>query len=45
VYENGILKPLQPLDLAENERVVLSITQQANGAGLGQFDSTRSICS
>ena len=39
VYENGILKPLQPLDLAENERVVVSITQKANGAGLGQLDA------
>ncbi|MGA2268303.1 MAG: antitoxin family protein [Bryobacteraceae bacterium] len=38
VYENGILKPLQPLDLAENERVVVSITQKANGIGLGQLD-------
>ena len=39
VYENGILKPLQPLDLAENERVVVSITQRANGAGLDQLDA------
>jgi predicted DNA-binding antitoxin AbrB/MazE fold protein len=39
VYENGILKPLQPLDLAENELVVVSITQKANGAGLGQLDT------
>jgi predicted DNA-binding antitoxin AbrB/MazE fold protein len=39
VYQNGILKPLQPLDLAEDERVVVSITQAANGAGLGQLDA------
>ena len=39
VYEKGMLKPLQPLDLAENERVVVSITQKANGAGLGQLDA------
>lgn len=39
VYQNGILKPLQPLDLAENERVVVSITQAANGTGLGQLDA------
>jgi predicted DNA-binding antitoxin AbrB/MazE fold protein len=39
VYQNGILKPLQPLNLAENERVVVSITQEANGAGLGQLDA------
>jgi len=38
-YEKGMLKPLQPLDLAENERVVVSITQKANGAGLGQLDA------
>jgi hypothetical protein len=31
--------PLQPLDLAENERVVLSIDREANGAGLGQLDA------
>jgi predicted DNA-binding antitoxin AbrB/MazE fold protein len=39
VYQNGILKPLQSLDLAENERVVVTITQEANGAGLGQLDA------
>jgi predicted DNA-binding antitoxin AbrB/MazE fold protein len=25
VYENGVLKPLHPLDLPENERVALTI--------------------
>lgn len=25
VYENGMLKPLQPLDLSENERVAIII--------------------
>jgi predicted DNA-binding antitoxin AbrB/MazE fold protein len=39
VYQNGILRPLQPLDLAENERVVVSITQEASDAGLGQLDA------
>jgi predicted DNA-binding antitoxin AbrB/MazE fold protein len=40
VYQNGMLKPLQSLDfLAENERVVLSITQEASPAGLGQLDA------
>jgi predicted DNA-binding antitoxin AbrB/MazE fold protein len=39
VYQNGMLKPLQPLDLAENERVVVTITQEENGAGVGQFDA------
>jgi predicted DNA-binding antitoxin AbrB/MazE fold protein len=27
VYESGVLKPLEPLDLAENERVVVSVTR------------------
>jgi len=39
VYQNGILKPLQPLDLAENERVFVNITQVATGIGLGQVDA------
>jgi predicted DNA-binding antitoxin AbrB/MazE fold protein len=30
VYERGMLKPLQPLDLAENERVLLLITPSAH---------------
>jgi predicted DNA-binding antitoxin AbrB/MazE fold protein len=39
VYQNGMLKPLQSLDLAENERVVVSITQEASPAGLDQLDA------
>jgi predicted DNA-binding antitoxin AbrB/MazE fold protein len=39
VYQNGMLKPLQSLDLAENERVVVSITQDASPAGLDQLDA------
>lgn len=27
VYENGVLRPLQPLDLKEHEHVVLSISK------------------
>jgi len=27
VYENGVLKPLRPLDLAENEKVVVVIKE------------------
>ncbi len=27
VYENGVLKPLQPLDLKEHERVVVSVAK------------------
>jgi predicted DNA-binding antitoxin AbrB/MazE fold protein len=38
VYQNGMLKPLQPLDLAENERVVVTINQESIGPGLGQPD-------
>ena len=39
VYENGILKPLQPLDLAENECVVVTITQAANTPRSSQLDT------
>jgi predicted DNA-binding antitoxin AbrB/MazE fold protein len=27
VYENGVLRPLQPLDLREHERVVVSVVK------------------
>jgi predicted DNA-binding antitoxin AbrB/MazE fold protein len=27
VYENGVLRPLQPLDLKEHERVVVSVVK------------------
>ena len=30
---------MQPLDLAENERVVVTITQDEIGVGLGQLDA------
>jgi predicted DNA-binding antitoxin AbrB/MazE fold protein len=36
VYQNGMLKPLQALDLAENEHVVVTITQEANDADFVQ---------
>jgi predicted DNA-binding antitoxin AbrB/MazE fold protein len=39
VYQNGSLKPLQPLDLAENEQVVVTITQAANALGFSQLDT------
>ena len=29
VYENGVLRPLQPLDLREHERVVVSVVKAA----------------
>jgi predicted DNA-binding antitoxin AbrB/MazE fold protein len=27
VYENGVLRPLRPLDLKEHERVIVSVSQ------------------
>ena len=27
IYENGVLRPLQPLDLTEHERVVVSVAK------------------
>ena len=38
IYEHGMLKPLQPLNLAENEVVVLTITQAVNTPGDCQPD-------
>lgn len=32
VYENGVLKPAQPLPLAEHERVQITIDSQASWA-------------
>jgi predicted DNA-binding antitoxin AbrB/MazE fold protein len=32
VYENGVLRPLQPLDLKEHERVLVSVVK-AEGSG------------
>lgn len=29
VYENGVLRPLQPLDLREHERVLVSVVKAA----------------
>ena len=39
VYQNGILKPLQPLDLAEYAQVVLTITPAVNTLGFSQPDT------
>jgi len=30
VYENGVLRPLQPLDLREHEQVVVSVVKTEN---------------
>jgi hypothetical protein len=27
IYENGVLRPLQPLDLREHERVIVSVVK------------------
>jgi predicted DNA-binding antitoxin AbrB/MazE fold protein len=31
VYENGVLRPLQPLDLREHEHVLVSVVKAAQG--------------
>jgi len=31
VYENGVLRPLQPLDLTENEHVLVSVVKVTSG--------------
>lgn len=30
VYENGVLRPLQPLDLREHEHVIVSVSEAAH---------------
>ena len=39
VYQNGILRPLQPLHLPENERVVVTVSSVSNTLGFGQVDT------
>lgn len=39
VYEKGILKPSQPLDLAENEHVVVTVTQAGNIHRFSRLDT------
>lgn len=34
VYEDGVLRPLQPLDLREHEQVVVSIVQASERSSL-----------
>jgi len=29
VYENGVLRPLQPLDLSEHERIIVSVIKNS----------------
>jgi predicted DNA-binding antitoxin AbrB/MazE fold protein len=38
VYENGVLRPLQPLDLNEHERVIVSLVKQAPLPGRSRLD-------
>jgi predicted DNA-binding antitoxin AbrB/MazE fold protein len=38
VYENGVLRPLEPLDLNEHERVTLSVVKAAGGLGRSELD-------
>jgi predicted DNA-binding antitoxin AbrB/MazE fold protein len=34
VYENGVLRPLEPLELAEHQHVTVTVTESANRAQL-----------
>jgi predicted DNA-binding antitoxin AbrB/MazE fold protein len=38
VYENGVLRPLQPLDLREHEHVVVSVVKAAPAPGRSRLD-------
>lgn len=38
VYENGVLRPLQPLDLPEHEHVIVSVTKVSRDADVPQVD-------
>jgi predicted DNA-binding antitoxin AbrB/MazE fold protein len=38
VYENGVLKPLQPLGLAEHEHVSVTVIKAAPAPGSPQLD-------
>jgi predicted DNA-binding antitoxin AbrB/MazE fold protein len=40
VYENGVLRPLQPLDLAERQRVLITISPDSEHA-VEAVDQTR----
>ena len=39
MYQNGALKPLTPLDLAENERVLVNITRQVDSVDSSHVDA------
>ena len=38
VYENGVLRPLQPLDLNKHERVIVSVVKHAPPEGRSHLD-------
>ena len=38
VYENGVLRPLQPLDLREHEHVVVSVVKAEPAPGRSMLD-------
>jgi predicted DNA-binding antitoxin AbrB/MazE fold protein len=44
VYENGVLRPLQPLPLAEHQCVTISISDETAG-GEAVLDQTRFVLS
>jgi predicted DNA-binding antitoxin AbrB/MazE fold protein len=39
VYENGMLRPLQPLDLSEHEHVIVSIVKCTPAPGRSRLDA------
>ncbi len=40
VYENGVLRPLDPLELAEHQRVTVTVTESTKPTAHKQLDST-----
>jgi predicted DNA-binding antitoxin AbrB/MazE fold protein len=40
VYENGVLRPLEPLGLAEHQHVTVTVTESTTSADRTQLDST-----
>ena len=39
VYENGVLRPLQPLDLREHERVIVSVVKVTTTSARSRLDA------
>jgi len=40
VYENGVLRPLEPLELAEHQHVTVTVIESTTSADRTQLDST-----